>query len=381
MLQETQNAYRASLSSIYRLRSTVAVVTHGNRTEFFLSDIRKTITLKIQKGIVDLLFAFDGKIHAREWIAKNSLGEVNQDDIIQLLSFLVKEHILIEVDCTYPSDYLRRKRVYAFLENYSLKTSEVVRRVEKLQTSEVMVIGLGAVGTWVAQCLAMSGVKNFILIDPDKIEISNLHRQIGFEIDDVGEYKVETFARHLNRRIDDLNINTIVDQVDEDFFTRHNNLTPNFIVNSADYPSVDITSKIVSDYAMPRGIAHAIGGGYNLHQTLIGQIVIPGKTACVECFQLELEEINVIDTANITRLDNPTRKVGSFPPLSALSASISANEIIKYLSGIDTYCMTNRRTEFNVRDMNFSTLNFRRRSDCLLCGYYGKYYQLQEDRN
>lgn len=379
MLQETQSAYRASLCSVYRLRSTVAVVSHDDRTEFFLSDIRKIITLKIQKGIVDLLFTFDGKVSLQEWIYKNSLGNANLADIIELISFLVREHILIEISGEYPSDYRRRKRLYAFLENYSLTTLEVVQRVEKLQTSKVMIIGLGAVGTWVAQCLAMSGVRNFVFVDPDKVEISNLHRQFGFDTDNVGEYKVDAFTRNLTQRIGNLSIEVIVDQLDEDFFTRHSNIELDFIVNSADHPSVDVTSKIVSDYAMPKGIAHAIGGGYNLHQTLIGQIVIPGKTACVECFRLELEEINVIDTTNITRLDNPTRKVGSFPPLSALSASISANEIIKYLSGVDTYCMTNRRTEFNIRDMNFSTLEFKRRSDCCLCGHYGKYYQLQKD--
>lgn len=80
---------------------------------------------------------------------------------------------------------------------------------------------------------------------------------------------------------------------------------PTLIINSADYPTVDETSRIVGAYAMEHGIAHCIGGGYNLHQTLIGQIIIPGKTACVECFRLELEDINVIDTSNIKRLDNP----------------------------------------------------------------------------
>lgn len=128
---------------------------------------------------------------------------------------------------------------------------------------------------------------------------------------------------------------------------------------------------------MAHGIAHCIGGGYNLHQTLVGQIVVPGQTACVECFRLGLEEINVVDTANIRKLDNSHRKVGSLPPLSTLSAAITSNEAIKYIAGLECFTMANSRTEFSLRDMNFSTIKFGRRPECKYCGCDGKYYRLQ----
>lgn len=378
MSQETLRVQAVDLCSKLKLRPTIAVVTMEDRTEFFRSDIRTSLSLRIQPEISKLLFSLDGTKTVEEWMQLEGLDQAKLPSLLALLSLLKQEHILIEVDCPYPEDYIQHKRVYAFLENYASSTSQVRQSFERLASSRVMVIGLGAVGTWVAQSLMMSGVRNFILVDPDRVELSNLHRQVGFSLVDVGRPKVEAFRDYLWTKDSTLTIELLEDVLDAEFFERHP-VEVELIINCADHPTVDETSRIVGEYAMAHGIPHCVGGGYNLHQTLIGQIIIPGRTACVECFRLELEELNVIDTQNITRLDNPKRKIGSFPPLSALSASITSNEAIKYLSGMEHYCMANNRTEFTLRDMNFTTIPFKRRKDCIYCGTEGRYYQLQGD--
>lgn len=380
MSQEIPLALAVDRYSKLKLRPTVAVVTTEERTEFFRSDIRTSLSLKIHPEISPLLFSLDGLKTVEEWMEYEELKESNLTSILELFSLLKRECILIEVDRIYPESYLRHKRVYAFLENYASSTSQVIQAFDRLSSSRVLIIGLGAVGTWVAQSLMMSGVRNFTLVDPDLVELSNLHRQIGFGYRDVGCPKVDAFRDYLWTKDQALDIEIIKDVLDEGFFDRHP-VAVDLIINCADHPTVDETSRIVGDYAMTHGIAHCVGGGYNLHQTLVGQIIIPGETACVECFRLELEELNVIDTSNITRLDNPKRKIGSFPPLSALSASITSNEAFKFLSGIGHYCMANNRTEFTLREMNFMTIPFKRRQDCIYCGTEGKYYQLPGDTN
>lgn len=380
MSPEIPRALAVGRFSKLKLRPTIAVVIGEKRTEFFRSDIRTSLTLKIQPEISKLLFSLDGTKTVDDWMRSEELADSMLSSVLSLLSLLKEEHILIEVDCPYPRPYLDHKRVYAFLENYSTSTSEVLSRFERLSNARVLVIGLGAVGTWVAQSLMMSGVRHFMLVDPDRVELSNLHRQVGFRNTDVGRLKVEAFRDYLWTKDSTLDIDLVTDILDDRFFDRHP-VDVDLIINCADHPTVDETSRIVGEYAMAHGIAHCIGGGYNLHQTLIGQIIIPGQTACVECFRLELEDLNVIDTSNITRLDNPKRKIGSFPPLSALSASITSNEAIKYLTGIGHYCMANNRTEFTLREMNFTTIPFKRRKDCKYCGTEGRYYQLPRDTN
>ena len=239
-----------------------------------------------------------------------------------------------------------------------------------------MIVGLGAVGTWVTQSLLMDGVQNFILIDPDKVEISNLHRQIGFTEKSIGTFKVDAFSEYLKIKSNDVNITKIKDWLDETFFEKYQFSNIDLIINCADFPTVDKTSLLIGEYCMQKGIPHIIGGGYNLHQSLIGQVVIPNKTACVECFREKLEEINRIDTANIRKMEHKNRKIGSFPPLSALSASITANESFKILANLENIVMNNNRTEFLIRTLNFSNIEIKRSATCKWCGNEGKYYQL-----
>lgn len=68
-----------------------------------------------------------------------------------------------------------------------------------LSKARVAVVGLGGLGSFVALELAYLGVGHLILIDPDRIELSNLNRLIGAGPDDVGRYKVDVFRDLIER--------------------------------------------------------------------------------------------------------------------------------------------------------------------------------------
>lgn len=66
----------------------------------------------------------------------------------------------------------------------------------KFIEKKVLIIGLGAVGTLVAELLVRAGVKNLVLIDGDRLEIGNLTRHT-LTIKEIGEYKVSAVKRRL----------------------------------------------------------------------------------------------------------------------------------------------------------------------------------------
>ncbi len=68
---------------------------------------------------------------------------------------------------------------------------------DKLETARVVIIGMGALGNEVSRILAMSGVRELILCDPDIVETSNLSRTLLFRESDVGQLKVDAAARAL----------------------------------------------------------------------------------------------------------------------------------------------------------------------------------------
>ena len=64
-------------------------------------------------------------------------------------------------------------------------------KVKLLHTKTVAIFGLGGVGSYATEGLVRSGIGNFILIDGDKVDITNINRQIIATTKNIGRYKVD----------------------------------------------------------------------------------------------------------------------------------------------------------------------------------------------
>ena len=124
---------------------------------------------------------------------------------------------------------------------------------------------------------------------------------------------------------------------------------------------------------MKRKIPHIVGGGYNLHLSLIGQTIIPNRSACVKCFEKKLKEENKINPNRVKKLNVKNRKIGSFGPMCAIISSMVGMEAIKVLSNSITPANLNRRGEFDILKMDIKYKNFEKIEDCEWCGKNGKY--------
>ena len=99
--------------------------------------------------------------------------------------------------------------------------------VEKLNNAKVAIFGLGGVGSFVLEGLVRAGIGKFVLIDDDKICLTNLNRQILATRKTVGQPKVEV----AKQRILDINPNANV-EIYQEFFMPE---TEGILDNSIDY--------------------------------------------------------------------------------------------------------------------------------------------------
>ncbi len=67
----------------------------------------------------------------------------------------------------------------------------------KIKNSRVLVVGLGGVGGYAVEGLVRSGVSNIIVVDYDKIDVSNLNRQIITNLDNVGKFKTDEVEKRI----------------------------------------------------------------------------------------------------------------------------------------------------------------------------------------
>ena len=71
---------------------------------------------------------------------------------------------------------------------------------QKLQNASVLVVGCGGLGSPVAVYLASSGVGKIHLVDFDTVDVTNLHRQVFYSLEDVGKSKAEVLSTFIKRR-------------------------------------------------------------------------------------------------------------------------------------------------------------------------------------
>lgn len=352
--------------NIYRLRSSVALVYNGSELNIFKTNVRENILLKINyENIIQLLQLFDGYTKLSDIINR---CDIDEDTLISLVKYLNNKYVLICVDEEYPIELIETKyRIINFLEDYCKSSSEVLHKISLLHKKRVLIFGLGAVGTWIVDMLARDGVREFVLVDDDIVDISNLHRQDFYFEDDINKKKLDVIECRLKQIDTNINVKKIFKKLDFDFF---NNFDEEFdlAINCADYPNVDTTTAIIANECMKRNIPHIIGGGYNLHLTLIGQSVIPYKSACFKCFDTKLNQINEPFTNNLKKLHRKNRKVGSFSPLCTLSASLASIEAFKILCELEEFLInTSKRIEFGLRSMDFSIIDIPKDDNCTIC--------------
>ena len=79
---------------------------------------------------------------------------------------------------------------------------------KSLSSKKIAIIGSGGLGCSIALALSGSGIGEIELVDFDKIELHNIHRQIGFRSCDVGKYKCEVLADLLRERNPHITVNS-----------------------------------------------------------------------------------------------------------------------------------------------------------------------------
>lgn len=121
----------------------------------------------------------------------------------------------------------------------------------KIQNTKVLVIGLGGVGSYVVESLIRSGIKDIIIVDFDKIDITNLNRQLMTNLDNIGKLKVDEIEKRILSINKNVHIKEISEFIDESNYLKIFDEKIDYLIDAQDCTS---TKKLLIKECLKRKI-------------------------------------------------------------------------------------------------------------------------------
>lgn len=221
----------------------------------------------------------------------------------------------------------------------------------RLQDATVMVLGVGGVGSHCIEALARSGVGTLILVDNDKVSLTNINRQSIAYLSTVGEYKTKL----MQERIQDINASARV-YTHEKFILPDNlqeifDRKVDYIIDAID----TVTAKLaVAEYAQAHDIPliSCMGTGNKLHPEMFEITDIAKTSVCPLCkvMRRELKDRGIthlkvlyskekpIDTSDRTTGEDMGKRrslpgsISFVPPVAGL---MIAGHVIREITGVE----------------------------------------------
>lgn len=221
---------------------------------------------------------------------------------------------------------------------------------EILRSSSVCVAGAGGLGCPVALYLAAAGIGYIRIVDPDRVDRTNLNRQVLHAEPDISRFKVESAAEKLQRLNPDIRIEPTPLAIDEGNVERVTSGIDVILDALDSYQPRYLLNRVAYERGIP--FVHAAVSGFHGQLTTI----IPGETPCLRCI-----------------IPHPPERASS-PVLGATAGivgTLEALEAIKVLTGMGDVAK-NILLVWDGRSGRLDQIPVGKDPECPVCGSRGR---------
>ena len=219
---------------------------------------------------------------------------------------------------------------------------------KKISSTKVLVVGMGGLGCPVALYLCNLGINNIGIIDYDRVEFSNLNRQILYDTTDIGKLKVIQAKKKLQKTNTKIRINTYKEKIIKKNIQRI--LGKYEII--CDCSDNFLTRYLLNDFCL-KNKKILISAAISKFETHIFNFNFSKNIPCYRCFMPEIpnEEIKC-DTDGI------------LPTVAGIAGTLQANEVVKSILNKNNE-LVGKMIVFNTLSLNFRKIKLTRNADCV----------------
>ena len=221
---------------------------------------------------------------------------------------------------------------------------------KKILKAKVLIVGAGGLGCPIADLLTRSGVGEIGIIDYDKINLSNIHRQTLYSTKDVNKYKVDVVKKRLNLINKDVKINTYNKKANE---KNLNNIIKKYdiIVDGSDNFK---TKFLINKFSLKLKKILIVGAISKFDGHIFTFDFKSKKSPCLKCFYQTEPSDDILNCETEGILGSTANIVGA----------MQVNEIIKKILSIGKDLRSNILI-LDLLNLNFRKVLFKKRKNCI----------------
>ena len=274
---------------------------------------------------------------------------LNEEDINNAIEYLINEQIIVNY-----GDYeklfngkLNRQNLFFSMTSNNIKNWDLIKQ------PNILILGLGGVGSNVLVVLSRAGFNNFTLVDYDKVEESNLIRQYPYNVADIGKYKTDVLKEKISNNENKIEI--LNKKIENEKNIEKEICNADFVVCTLDKP-YRIIRRLINNLCVKYN-KPVIFSGFSEHVAMIGPFIEPKKSACLKCIEKDIQEEPIYNV----------KYIPSYGPLCLLISSIVANEIINYYYKFNKNNLIGKTLMIDMLNYKQKTIKWNKKVDCEVC--------------
>ncbi len=310
-----------------------------------------------------LLQALDGE-HTLEQL-EEEFGKQEVGDLISQLQELEVVEDAADEDLLPERERVRFDRQLRYFSDIGgeLTPSECQAR---LREAKIAVLGVGGLGGWAAWALACLGVGEMWLIDGDRVEPSNLNRQILYTEADIGLLKVEAAAARLRAFNSSMRVTATARRLESQAEIADFVDGSDVVIDAADWPAHDI-ERWCNSACFEARIPY-ITMSHFPPVARVGPLYVPGQTGCFACQETAYRrEYPLFDVAVAQRRAQPSPAATLGPACGMIGGQVGM-EILHLLTGLSKPSTLGVAHIYDLRTMEVEREPVVPEPDCPVCG-------------
>lgn len=224
---------------------------------------------------------------------------------------------------------------------------------EKVGQAHALIVGAGGLGCPAAMYLAAAGLARLTLVDPDRVDATNLQRQIGHRSESIGELKVDSLRLTIARLNPEVQVQACATYADQSWLEEQ---VPGASV-VLDCSDNFATRQAINRACVENRVPLVSGAALRFDAQVAVFDQRHDDAPCYAC--LFAPEANFEETACAT--------MGVFAPLVGIIGSMQAAEALKLITGVG-HTLASRLVMLDALRMEWQEIQLSRNPDCPVCG-------------